>query len=325
MKKILFILCCLLLITGCGKKSDNVLDKLEKKIKNADSYSLKGVLSISRGNDNYTYDVNCAFLSNDNYRVSLINKVNNHEQIILRNSSGVFVVTPSLNKSFKFESDWPYNNSQVYLLQTILSDIKNDDDVEVKKEKDFYVIKSKVNFTNNTNLAYQKVYVDSNYDIVMVEVYDKNDNVNMTMNINDINYDAKFDNNYFALEFTNTEKLDETLNEIKDIVYPMYVPVNTYLTNQETIKTVNGDRVILTFDGENPFMLVEETVNIPDTLETNMVYGDPDIISDTIGSVTDYSVSWMSNGYEYYLMSNDLSIEEMMNVASSVSVMPVGK
>ena len=36
----------------------------------------------------------------------------------------VRVLTPSLNKSFKFQSDWPYNNSQVYLLQTLLSDIQ---------------------------------------------------------------------------------------------------------------------------------------------------------------------------------------------------------
>jgi len=38
-------------------------------------------------------------------RVSLKNKTNNHEQIILKNSDGVYVLTPSLNKSFKFQSD----------------------------------------------------------------------------------------------------------------------------------------------------------------------------------------------------------------------------
>lgn len=52
---------------------------------------------------------------------------NNHEQIILRNKDGVYVVTPSLNKSFKFQSEWPYNNSQVYLLQSIVDDIKDDE------------------------------------------------------------------------------------------------------------------------------------------------------------------------------------------------------
>ena len=40
--------------------------------------------------------------------------------IILRNSEGIYVLTPSLNKSFKFQSEWPYNSSQTYLLQTLL-------------------------------------------------------------------------------------------------------------------------------------------------------------------------------------------------------------
>jgi len=325
MKKLFFIFFSLLILVGCGKSEENVLEKVEKKIKDAKNYQLNGILAISRGNDEYTYDVSCSYMSNDYFRVSLINKVNNHEQIILRNDTGVYVITPSLNKSFKFESDWPYNNSQVYLLQTILSDIKNDPDYSMTKDKDYYIFKSKVNYTNNNNLAYQKVYVDANYDIIMVEVYDNNDNVLITMNINDINYKANFDDNYFALNAEYTTKLDKTAKEINDVVYPMYIPANTYLTNQETITTSSGERVILTFDGDSSFMLVEETISIPSELETNMVYGEPDIILDTVGYITDYSVSWMSNGYEYYLVSNDMSNEEMMNVAASMSVMPVGK
>jgi len=39
----------------------------------------------------------------DMYKVSLTNKANNHEQIILKNNDGVYVLTPSLNKSFKFQ------------------------------------------------------------------------------------------------------------------------------------------------------------------------------------------------------------------------------
>ena len=40
----------------------------------------------------------------------------------------ITVVTPSLNKSFKFQSDWPYNNSQSYLLESIADDIKEDEE-----------------------------------------------------------------------------------------------------------------------------------------------------------------------------------------------------
>ena len=325
MKKILLILFSCLLFVGCGNKSKDVLKALDKKISNAKSYHLTGVLKINRGENEYVYNVDSSYQNDDYYRVSLTNTINNHEQIILRNDDGVFVLTPSLNKSFKFQSDWPYNNSQIYLLQVILSDIKNDDNRELKKEKDGYIFKTKVNYTSNSDLKYQKVYLDSEYNIKKVEVYDDKDNLEMSMTFDNIDYKTSYDNEYFALESNTNEELENTVSEIDNIVYPMYVPVNTYLTNQETIETANGERVILTFEGESTFMLVEETINVSDTLETYMVNGEPDIILDTIGSVNDYSVSWISNGVEYYLVSNDMDQEEMINVASSISSMPVGK
>ena len=36
-------------------------------------------------------------------------------------------MTPSLNKSFKFQSDWPYNSSQAYIMSSILKDLEDDD------------------------------------------------------------------------------------------------------------------------------------------------------------------------------------------------------
>lgn len=325
MKKYLLVLFSFLLLVGCSEKK-NALKSMDNKISKTKSYHLVGVLTINRGDDKYTYDVDCSYQNNDYYRVSLTNTINQHEQIILRNDEGVFVLNPSLNKSFKFESDWPYNNSQIYLLQVILSDIKNDNKYEIKSTKNGYVFKSKVNYLNNSDLVYQKVYVDKKYNVTMVEVYDANNNLEMKMEFTNIDYNNKYDNNYFSLDDNNKPKeLEKTNNKIEDIVYPMYLPTNTYLTAQETVKTSDGERAILTFSGDNSFMLVEETLNIPDTLETYMVYGEPDIILDTVGSITDYSVSWISNGVEYYLVSNDMSSDELVNVAGSINVIPVGK
>ena len=47
-------------------------------------------------------------------------------QIILRNEEGVFVLTPALNKSFRFQSDWPQNSSQAYLYESLVRDILQD-------------------------------------------------------------------------------------------------------------------------------------------------------------------------------------------------------
>ena len=112
-KKCLLVLCLLVfLFTGCGKnENDDVVLKLKDKINNLDSYYIEGELSLYNNEDKYSYDVFVSYKKDNNFKVLLKNKVNNHEQIILRNNDGVYVLTPSLNKSFKFQSEWPYNNS----------------------------------------------------------------------------------------------------------------------------------------------------------------------------------------------------------------------
>ena len=326
MKRYLLLLLTIILLSGCSNNNDNIVKRLAKKYDSLSSYRLEGKLSITRGDEVYTYKVDSSYQKDDYYRVSLINTVNNHEQIILRNDTGIYVVNPSLNKSFKFDSDWPYNNSGIYLVQIIIKDIKADDNRTIKKIKNGYKIKSKVNYVNNSSLTYQNVYLDKDLNIIKVEVCNDKDEVIMKMVFDSFEKNTKFDTNYFTLK-GNCEnyELEKTLSKIEDVIYPMYLPVNTYLTNQEKIETNNGERVIMNFDGDSSFVLVEETINVPDDLETNMVYGEPDIILDTVGSVTDYSVSWISNGVEYFILSDDMDIEQMMSVASSISVLAVGK
>ncbi len=41
----------------------------------------------------------------DYYKVELYDKSLNQSQIIVRNQEGVFVLTPSLNQAFQFQSD----------------------------------------------------------------------------------------------------------------------------------------------------------------------------------------------------------------------------
>ena len=96
MKKIfkIFFLISIFLLTGCGVKSaDNVLEKLEKKLENANSYYVEGTMEIMNHEDTYTYDVKVAYQKKDYYRIELVNSLNNHEQVILRNDDGVYVDT----------------------------------------------------------------------------------------------------------------------------------------------------------------------------------------------------------------------------------------
>ena len=94
LKKIIFITLSMIIIAGCGKNSsENTIKKLTKKIEETESYHLEGILDIINNENTYSYDVDVAYKKDNNFKVSLKNKTNNHEQIILRNSEGVYVIT----------------------------------------------------------------------------------------------------------------------------------------------------------------------------------------------------------------------------------------
>lgn len=338
-KKFLFILFLFIfLLSGCGKVSESdVIKKLNKKL-DTDSYYIEGTLEIVNNEDLYTYDVEVSYLKGDNYKVNLTNTVNNHNQVILRNSDGVYVVTPRINKSFKFQSDWPYNNSQVYLLGPLLNDINDDDNREFTSSKDGYEIVVKANYPNNPKLVKQKIILDKDINITRVIVLDNDDNAQITMNFAKIDFDSKFSDNYFDLkEIINVEeeskKEDNTDNttetktttSIDDVVYPMYLPDNTYLSNKEKVNKDDGERLILTFDGDNPFMLIEETVTYEDEHLIVPTYGELELMASTVAIVNDNSVSFIDNNIEYYVVSDKLSKQELLDIARSISLLPVSK
>lgn len=325
MKKFLFIFCSFFII-GCSKGSKDVLNSIKKGIDALNTYTINGELNLHQGENTYTYDVTVDFKQKDHYRVSLVNKVNNHEQIILRNNDGVYVLTPSLNKSFKFQSDWPYNNSQIYILERIINDIKSDEERIYETKDNMHIYTTKVNYSTNVELVKQKVYFDKKYQLKKVEVYDNKDAIMMDFSVSDFETNNRLDDDIFELD--SNMDLSETSNvskTIEDIIYPMYLPSNTYLASQDKISTNNGERVILTFGGDTSFTIIEETVAVSKDIDTNVVYGEPDIIIDTVGSINEYSINWVSNGIEYSLVSDNLDKKEMINVAKSISSSSITK
>ncbi len=330
MKKVLllFSLIICFMICGCAKNTEEeVLSKFSKKIENAKSYYLTGTLEMVNNETSYIYDVNVSYTKDNNFKVSLKNQSNDHEQIILRNEDGVYVITPSLNKSFKFQSEWPYNNSQAYLLQTILNDLESDEKYTYVNEDDKHVFTSAVNYSNNTDLVNQKVTINSDYEVETVEVLDADGNVKIKMTFNDIDYKAKFNTDYYSLEQNVSSEVTDTdeVSTIEDIIYPMYIPVNTSLSSQDKVNTSTGERVILSFDGESPFMFIQENATASSEFTTIPVNGELVMLGGTIGVLDDSSVSWISEGMEYYLVSSTLNDEELLEVARSIGSIPVIK
>jgi len=326
----------MLFLTGCGKKdADDIIKELDKKISSASTYQIEGNLQITNNDDTYNYDVLVSFQEPNKYRVSLTNTSNDHEQIILKNDDGVYVVTPSLNKSFKFQSDWPNNNSQVYLLSSLMSDINNDNERTFEETSDGYIITTKVTYPNNTNLVKQRITLDKDLAIMSVEVLDSNDIPQMIMKFNLVDMKANFDEDFFNLDSiieqidinndNNKGEQTEESNAIDDVIYPLYIPTGTSLVDKEKVAKTDGERIILTFDGEKPFLLVEETVSIEEEFSVIPTYGDPLLLADTVAALSSNSISWVSNGIEYYIVSDAMSQVELIEIASSISAIPTMK
>ena len=386
MKKIFLLVAIIatLCLTGCGTLGDKeIRDNFIKSSKELKSYHMEGNLKLTNNDDNYEYNVQVNYQKDNNYKVSLTNKSNNYEQIILKNNDGVYVITPSLNKSFKFQSDWPDNNSQSYLINSVAKDLENDENYKYTQKDNNYIFTTKTNYPNNPKYTKQNITLDKNYNLKKVEVQD-NENISyIEFSVKTIDKKATFNESEFSLEEitknfenkeeTNTQSQDksnnntetkkeettdqnreankeettnqnrettdtqtdtsnnQTTNErtnettnstskVDENIFPLYLPANTTLSDKEVIETTSGERMIMTFSGENPFILVQETVKPSKDLEIIPTYGEPFMLIDTVGSLTDTSYTWTSNGVEYYIVSDQMDKKELLEVAKSINV-----
>ena len=328
MKKLLFILLCSILVVGCGKvDSEKALKEFETKVANSDNYTLTGTMEIINNEDVYNYEVNVSYLKGDYYKVNLVNTNNNHEQVILKNDEGVYVITPSLNKSFKFQSDWPNNSSQTYILDSLLSDLKNDANRELLEEGDKLILKSSVNYPNNSNLVSQTVTFNKEMDLEKVEVFNDAGVAQITLVVTELNLKANNTKEIFNLsniiQESDVDTETETTGTIENIIYPMYVPTGTTYSSEEKITNESSERVILTYTGEKPFIMIEETAQVPDETEIAAVNGELVTYGNIVGVMTDTSLNWTSNGMEYYIVSSNMNAEELLQIAASTATIAV--
>lgn len=217
--------------------------------------------------------------------------------------------------------------------------MSKDSKSEFIEKDDMYIIKNNVSYPNNEELIYEKVYFDKSMTLKKVEVYNNKDKIKIKVQFNKIDMKANLDDDDFKLDdlitapqcdneckskkdSENTETKSEenkTTSSIEDIIYPLYVPENTSLKSKDVVNTEDGERVILTFGGDNSFVLVEETMNTADEFEIIPVYGDPAIINDSVGALSSNSLTWTSNNINYYLTGTSLDKQDLLNIATSLN------
>ena len=189
-----------------------------KVMENMDSYILKGDMEITKGEDIKTYALEVGYQKNDTndyFKVSLLDKELNQEQIILRNDEGVFVITPALNQVFKFEGEWPLNSPKPYLLQS-MADFVNNEECEAVKNDSGYLITTPVIYPNNKNYIKQEMQFDKDANIQWIQIYNKDDTVELKIVFNSVEYHKEPAADYFTAP-TSLESRPEQIKSMKQI------------------------------------------------------------------------------------------------------------
>lgn len=323
----------MMIMTACGEKSkESVVDKLDKQVDSMNGYKADAVMKMSTGQEEQEYDINIWFKKDNYYRVTLSN--DNDEkgsQVILKNDDGVFVLTPELNKSFKFQTEWPENSSQPYLYQSLVNDVTEDKEAEFTTTDSDYVFLTKTNYQSNNNLPYQEIHFDKKtFTPTLVKVLDKDKKPLVEVTFTEFSMNASFKEDDFKIDEESNEEAEATSSEgdkVSDevktdplsILFPLYT-AGSELIEKKEVSFDDGERVIMEFDGENKFTLVQEKLDVIPTISLpKEVEGDIINLGFSIGALTENTLEWNYGGIDFHLASEELTKEELIEVAQSVT------
>lgn len=300
------------------KFKDNSLDKTIDKVKAYDKYTLTCNMEMVENDELKSYLVNVSYLKekkDEYYKVELYDKSLNQSQIIVKNNDGVFVLTPTLNQIFKFQSEWPNNSPKPYIYQSLIELLEKG---EVEKIKTGYQVKSEVTYPNDSRIVSQEMIFDKTLVPKQVTVLDKDDAEIITANFTDFKTDVKLDKSSFDEKKVLEKSTSEYSNVSSDLpLYPIALMGSTL--NSEKVSTIDGaTNHILKFTGDKNFTVVETPIVATDELNVEVVSGEVIDLVDGVAFYNEGQLMMMKSGILCKVYSEDLSKDEMVSVISSM-------
>lgn len=320
MKKL--IMCALLLfsLVACkGKDNKNYKEDLITYSSELKEYSLKAQMTVFKDEGETSFDITVDYLSPNYYKVRLQNKNTNNIQVIVKNDDGVFVLTPEMNKQFKFNSDWPLNSSHAYLYQSIVKDITNDNTTTIMTEDDNYMIQSVVN--NKTNAKYKSQKTTFNkktHAPISNVILDSADKVVVKVEFKDFNTTKKLKVSDFNVENINTsirlELAEGEVNGVLEDCIPTFIP-----TGYELDKSViEEDYTVFKYKGEEDIYTITCVVTeVSKVLTPNRTFNEVVLLDQSVGFVNEKSISFFKDNLFVTIYNENFNLEEAMMIANS--------
>lgn len=328
LKKIVAVLLVLALVGLAVFKiffdSTEFKTELKKVREEMTSYYMEANMEIVNGEDVRQFFVEVSYEKEDDkdlFRVSLLDKGLNQEQILLRNLDGVYVLTPALNQVYEFESDWPLNYPKPYIYQSLLNVF--DGEYEKKDTSDGYLITSYPKFLDQEKYDKQEIHFSKKLKPISVFIYDKNNISIVKVNFTKVDLKADFSDNYFNVN-DNIKEARETNsslnNEVELPLYPVNSTLDYSLKEHSTYKLEDCEVHIMTFEGSKPFTVIQKILTDSEEVVATKIDGEIVDLINGFGLYHDGILTYSYAGVEYNIYSDVLTLSEMIDIANAMDI-----
>lgn len=315
-------------VAGCGISSrENMAHRLKTEANALDStnYESKAMMTVQMDNSSQTYYIETAYDSSSVYRIKLGDANKHINQIIVHNQNGMFIVSPSLQKVFRFNGNWAQNQGHIYLYDQILQQLAMSKDLKTQKSAGGYTFE--IPTTSGSDVVVkERVLLDKNLDPKQVILFDQAGKAVVTIDFKQFTTNVKYTNADF-----DPHQLIGRNPAAKTALAPGMADIGIVMPAQYLGDTLQVDVPVQTgghllrYEGPHNFVL-EETAPTAQDLgfqDASMIdlFGVPAVFTSIAG---DKELVWMNNGVQYSLISNQLDVNQLQNVAIS-TIGQVGK
>lgn len=321
---ILMLLLTVIMFGSCSKNKP-VEETFPDLVNSLSSYKLTGRLESNFPSGTKECNVTTYYKAPNMYRLELQNPNTTETQVMVKNSTGVYVLVPSVNKTFKVNSSWPANSSYPYLLQSLSNDMISDTNMISTKDENHTTVELKAKLFNGDEQTSQKIIFDEENMPKEVLVYDSNKNLLTRFVINEIQKNIEIEDTTFEA----TETL-ETLNEYyqenpvefeRIIRYPTYFPEGSSLDEEVISGTSNDKMAVMKFTGTTNYTIVQEYVLESSTNICEYVNGDIYVMGGSFSFVNNNNIIFYEEGMQYMIASNEVTILEMIKMGESLKAL----
>lgn len=319
----LLIICLFLIALGGCKNKKAVEKTFPEIVSELDSYILDANLETKFPNGSKNCVAKVYYKKPNFYRVELTNSDVNEKQIMIRNDKGVFVILPSINKTFKINSDWPSASNQPFLLQSLSNDIVSNTDIIKTENGGSTTLELKTKLFDNIEPTKEEIVFNNKTKLPTdIYVYRTNGELFNHVKINKIESNVEIDDNLFVVDNTITSsRLDYIETEIefdRSITYPTFCPGDSKLYQEVILGGERNKSAIMKFDGEVSFTLTQIYATENENLKSEYFTGDVYVMAGSFALVANQTIKFYNLGVEYILASNEVPYEELILVGESL-------